>query len=964
MHDIACQRILCLCTFFVLLLPSFACGNEKKEILLLHSYHQDLPWTDNITQGIQSVLEGSGLKYELHIEYMDTKRHAPENMFSALEDLYNKKYQQIPFDLIIAADNNALDFLLSRRESLFPEVPIVFCGINNFNDSLLAGQNNITGVVEDIDVKGTLTLILRLLPATKQIVVINDLTPTGKANQQKFFEAAQAFTERVTFRELVNVSTDQLKGTLRNLPDETVLLVFTFHLDRDGIWYSIQDYLTLIRENSAVPAFAFWDHYLGQGIVGGLMVSGHAQGAHAAEMALDILHGAPADTLPILRQSPNIPMFDYQLMQQFDIEEAGLPAKSILMNKPSSLYRKYTYLIWSVLLVVAFLTTLVIVLALNIVRRKRIEKDLRQSEARFRSITEQMTDMVFITDTQGTILYVSPVTERIFGYTPDQMQGKVFTEFLAEYDIPVAVEAFTGSLSSAAPCKNLHLKMKRKDDTFFWGELDGAPYRNDGIVGTIGLIRDITKRKQVEETLREREERFRTLFEEALTPILLVNEEGWYIDANQSALEFLECSREELLGKQVWDFSPPDFLERQKQEHAPFVNRRTLETDYWVHGRIKTLLLNVVPLEIQGQPILYGIGQDITERKRAIQALKENEKLLRRVIDTDPNCIFLKDKSSRFLLVNEAMAGLHGTTPQEMLGKTDIDYLDGSMTTVQEVERFHHNDREVIDHKIPKFIPEESFTLPDGTIRWFQTNKVPIFIRDSGDCLLGVAVDITERKQAEEKIKAALQEKEVLLRELYHRTKNNMQVISAMLALKSYTVDHKDVQLIFKEIEHRIQAMALVHHKLYQSQNLSSINLREYIHDLASFLFNSYISSQRITLDIDAEDVFVLIDTAIPCGLLLNELISNALKHAFPGERAGEIGIVLRRIDYNHLELLVADNGVGVPEDFDFRRTNTLGLQNVFALAERQLDGEIQFNADHGLTCHITFRDDLYEERV
>jgi two-component sensor histidine kinase len=260
---------------------------------------------------------------------------------------------------------------------------------------------------------------------------------------------------------------------------------------------------------------------------------------------------------------------------------------------------------------------------------------------------------------------------------------------------------------------------------------------------------------------------------------------------------------------------------------------------------------------------------------------------------------------------------------------------------------------------------EEHLTNTPLGERQVLSRKVPLRDRNGNSVgILGASLDITERKRAEEATKAALKEKEVLLRELYHRTKNNMQVISSMLALQSYYIDNKEALQIFKDMENRIQSMALVHQKLYQSQNLSRINLSEYVSDLAVLLLRSYATSYRISLDIDAEDVFVLIDTAMPCGLILNELISNALKHAFPEGNEGIIMIVLHRSVTNHIELVVADNGIGVPEDFDFRRTGTLGLQNVVALAERQLDGEITFTVKDGLSCQITFRDDLYQERV
>ncbi|MEW5816283.1 MAG: MASE1 domain-containing protein [Spirochaetota bacterium] len=223
---------------------------------------------------------------------------------------------------------------------------------------------------------------------------------------------------------------------------------------------------------------------------------------------------------------------------------------------------------------------------------------------------------------------------------------------------------------------------------------------------------------------------------------------------------------------------------------------------------------------------------------------------------------------------------------------------------------------------------------------------------------------LSERKQAEDRLQVSLKEKEALLRELYHRTKNNMQVICAMLELQLACMQDEQAVRVLKEMENRIRSMALVHQKLCQSHNLSSINLREYINELAGLLLDSYgVSSDRIRLNLDLEDVFVIVDTAVPSGLILNELISNALKHAFPGERKGEISIRLHKTG-EEIELGVSDNGIGVPPDFNFKANGKIGLQIVFALGEDQLQGGVKFETHNGLACLVSFKDTLYSARV
>lgn len=209
-----------------------------------------------------------------------------------------------------------------------------------------------------------------------------------------------------------------------------------------------------------------------------------------------------------------------------------------------------------------------------------------------------------------------------------------------------------------------------------------------------------------------------------------------------------------------------------------------------------------------------------------------------------------------------------------------------------------------------------------------------------------------------------LVEKEMLLREIYHRTKNNMQVIASMLKLQAeYAVD-EGVRETIKNMEHRIQAMLLVHRKLYQTRDLSRINLREYLHELSHLLMRSYReSSQKVFLHLDIENIEVLIDIAIPCGLIVNELMSNALKHAFPGDRRGDIRIRLSRSRRKDIELVVADSGTGVPRGFNFEDQNSLGIKTIITIARHQLQGSVKFEAKGGISCFVSFSDKIYEER-
>ena len=357
---------------------------------------------------------------------------------------------------------------------------------------------------------------------------------------------------------------------------------------------------------------------------------------------------------------------------------------------------------------------------------------------------------------------------------------------------------------------------------------------------------------------------------------------------------------------------------------------------------------------------IYGL--DITERKRAEEALRESEHRFRQIAETIHDVFWMTTPASgKMIYISPAY---------ERIWQREL--ADLSAHPQEWADAIHPDDIAQVRANWEKqrsgFITAEEFRIRriDGTIRWIANRAYPI-LDNAGEVIrvTGLAEDITERKQAEEQIRTALAEKETLLRELYHRTKNNMQVIRAMLILQA--AHHPDAPLasFVQTIEYKIHTMALVHEKLYQAHDLSHVNLQEYIADLTRLLRQSYqVSGDKIALRLDLADVFVLIDTAIPCGLMLNELMANVFAHAFPDGRPGEIRISLRRTAAGEIELDFADNGVGVPAGFDFRSQPTLGLQTIFAIGERQMKGTVRFETQHGLTCHLRFKDNLYHARV
>ena len=267
-----------------------------------------------------------------------------------------------------------------------------------------------------------------------------------------------------------------------------------------------------------------------------------------------------------------------------------------------------------------------------------------------------------------------------------------------------------------------------------------------------------------------------------------------------------------------------------------------------------------------------------------------------------------------------------------------------------------------------QFEAESQYKDLEGNILTTLVKVVDPEKKGLGENSIVSITDISARVKAEKKLLTVLDEKNTLLKELYHRTKNNMQVIIAMLNLRSYSIDNEIVSTAFNDMIGRIQSMSLVHEKLYNSENLSVIKLNEYIEELMSLLINTEsIWDSKIKLELDLDSVLVDIDRAIPCGLILNELVANTYKHAFKNMDSGEVKISLHKLEAEQVEIIIADNGVGFPSGFDIQKCDTLGLQTVFALGEDQLHGSIDLTSSpgfEGAVWRLVFKNELRKARI
>lgn len=346
---------------------------HPRHVLVLNSYHQGLSWTDSIMEGVESVLGGDS-DLELHIEYMDTKRLYDEVYLRKLYEVYKYKYSQMRFEVVIVSDNNAFEFMRQHHDELFPGTPVVFCGINDFRDSMLEGHDLFAGVVEVTDIQSTLEIALQLHPNVAQVAVVNDRTPTGVALKSELEAVIPRFEDSTEFVLIEDLDMAEIQAQVQTLPADSLILLLVFNRDASGQFFTYEESLARISSVATVPIYGIGDFYLGGGIVGGKLTSGFHQGEAAARIAQRILGGEGVEEIPVVRKSPNRYMFDYEQLQRFGLELSALPADSIVINLPDTFYGRYKMLIWGSLGIIAALGLIVSIVMVNITRRKRAEE--------------------------------------------------------------------------------------------------------------------------------------------------------------------------------------------------------------------------------------------------------------------------------------------------------------------------------------------------------------------------------------------------------------------------------------------------------------------------------------------------------------------------------------------------------------------------------------------------------------
>ncbi len=597
----------------------------------------------------------------------------------------------------------------------------------------------------------------------------------------------------------------------------------------------------------------------------------------------------------------------------------------------------------------------------DVTERKRAMLAIEASERKLRAVLDATTEGILMVDAQTRqVVLPNRAICDMLGYSAEEIAKLDVDDIHPAESLPFVMRQFERQAQGEIRLA-MDMPVQRKDGSVFFADITSSPTQLGGRECLVGAFHDITERKRAEETLQKSEELYRSLVENTSDIVWEVDATGVYTYVSSRIHEMLGYTPDEIIGKKPFDLMPPEESQRMAGKFATLVAGslpiRSIENiNRHKDGHLVTLETSGVPFYLPDGSLggYRGIDRDITERIRSRHELELKNAMLTTQQELSPDGILVVDAAARIVYYNQRFISLWDIPPALVATGDDEPVLRHVVGKQADPEAFLAQVRTIFESRAEKS-HDELHLADGGTVERYSA---PMF--GANGAYYGRAWyfrDITERKRNEEIIKASLAEKEALLREIHHRVKNNMQVVISLLNLEVGKIVDPTVVQMLRDGQRRIEVMALVHEKLHQSRNLDKVDAKSYIEDLARSSFNaSERSGAQVRLTLAVETIGLGLDAATPCGLIINELISNALKHGFPDGRAGEIRVALRALPDREIELVVADDGIGMPVQFDWRNARSLGLRLVRNLVERQLQGRIELDRTAGTVWKIAFK--------
>ncbi len=654
----------------------------RRNVLYFNSYQNGYQWSDEILQGLRSAFATSDFNVDLQIEYMDSKKYTDPNLRSMLHDFYRHKYRNARFDVILASDNFAFDFLREYQQELFPDTPVVFCGVNNFHPQWLAGHPNFTGVLENPDIRATLELALRFHPGRHRLIIFGDTSLTGMAISNQIRAVEPDFAGRLTFAYEDNLALSEILDRVRGLSDDAMIFLIPFYKDTQKDVYSVNEVLAAVRKNSDVPIYSAWRFMLGHGIVGGKLHSGEEEGRLAADMADKLLHGVPVSSLPIVTRTDDAFVFDYREMLRLGITTDKLPSDFTLINEPYPFYHINIAVFWTIIISLLILCYVMILLATNIVRRRSVEEKIKDQLSFLETLVNTIPIPIYFKDGAGNYQGCNPAFREWCGVeasgTGIQGCGNVAGSPVSRF-----LDAGDAVLLREPGVRVDEAEIAAADGLPHSVILHRAVYESakGEIAGLVGVFYDISELKGAAEKLRLAEEKYRGIFENSALGIFRMTPDGRAVDVNPALLDMLGVASLDELATRRGDLLDVLFSGRERfqalldsavdEQATVKFESRFVRTD----ARLVTANSNIRLVSDRDGYLAYveGVVEDVTKRHEAERALRESQEMLRLVLDNIPQLVSWKDKALRYIGANRAFLAFFGFADiAELIGQDDF----------------------------------------------------------------------------------------------------------------------------------------------------------------------------------------------------------------------------------------------------------------------------------------------------
>ncbi len=582
---------------------------------------------------------------------------------------------------------------------------------------------------------------------------------------------------------------------------------------------------------------------------------------------------------------------------------------------------------------------------------------LTEVEQKYRMFIEFAVDAFFQGDNQGNIITVNEKACQLTGYTMEELLSMNLSELFTKQALEAQPLRYD-LLQTGSTIKTERALVSR-DGVQHMVEMN-SNLMPDGTYQS--FFRDITERKKAEKALIESEHKYRNLHNSMMDGFVYVNMDGLIIDSNKSFQQMVGYTPDELVKLTYPDLTPQKWHEFEKRivieqilnaGHSDVYQKEYIRKDGTIFPvELRTFLTRSGEGENEG---MWAIVRDITARKQAELTIQESEEKFRSIVTSSPTAMYFYrlENEDRLILTgaNPGADRIIGLNHNELLGKTIEEAFPNLVNT--EIPAMY---KRVASGEIG----HQSFEIEYKDERFSGFYQVFVFCTTPGVIAVDF-IDISARKHSEELNQRSAEQKEILLREIHHRVKNNLAIVISLLNFQLRRNDNPELARMIRDIQLRIRSMALIHEHLYKSENLDRIPLASYVQSLSAIILSAF-SGQNIKLSTNLDPIDVSIETALPIGLILNELLTNAFKYAFPKNSEGTIEINLLREEGENCTLTVKDNGVGLPESFSLESELSLGMYIIRLLAE-QLDGSVEIERKNGTSFIIRFRNILTKPR-